>query len=55
MAVHMGADSLRYVTVDGLLRAIGGSESDHCLACFTGRYPLALESERPNLREEVAV
>jgi amidophosphoribosyltransferase len=46
---------LRYVTVEGLLRAIKGSERDHCLACFTGRYPLPLESPVPQTREEVAV
>ena len=43
MAAHVGADSLAYVSVDGLLRAIRGSRGDHCLACFTGEYPLALE------------
>ena len=43
MAAHVGADSLAYVSVDGLLRAIRGSRGDHCLAGFTGEYPLALE------------
>jgi amidophosphoribosyltransferase len=43
MAAHVGADSLRHVSVDGLLRAIRGTRSDTCLACFTGRYPLAIE------------
>src|SRR5947209_283833 len=55
MAVYMGADSLCYVTVDGLMRAIGGTAGDHCLACFTGSYPLRLESEENSMREEIAV
>jgi amidophosphoribosyltransferase len=55
MALHVGAESLRYISVDGLLRAIGGTETDHCLACFTGRYPLTLEAERPAAPVEVAV
>lgn len=39
LARRTGADSLRHVSVDGLLRAVRGSRSDHCLACFTGQYP----------------
>ena len=41
----VGADSLHYLSVDGLLRAVRGSRSDHCLACFTGRYPAAIDLE----------
>ncbi len=41
MCRQVGADSLRYVSIDGLLRATRGSRGDHCLACFTGEYPLA--------------
>jgi amidophosphoribosyltransferase len=55
MALHVGADSLRYISVDGLLRAIGGTDSDHCLACFTGAYPLRLERDALAAREEIAV
>jgi glutamine phosphoribosylpyrophosphate amidotransferase len=40
----VGADSLRYLSVDGLLRAVRGSRSDHCVACFTGRYPDAVQT-----------
>ena len=47
IAVHVGADSLRYVSVDGMLHAVRGSRGDHCLACFTGRYPLAIDPQRP--------
>jgi amidophosphoribosyltransferase len=46
MAAHVGADSLRHISVDGLLRAIHGTRADTCLACFTGRYPLRIEPAR---------
>jgi amidophosphoribosyltransferase len=42
MAAHVGADSLHHVSIDGLLAAARGSRGDHCLACFTGQYPLSI-------------
>jgi amidophosphoribosyltransferase len=38
LAAHASADSLAYISVDGLLRAIRGTRHDTCLACFTGVY-----------------
>ncbi|SDN63062.1 amidophosphoribosyltransferase [Fictibacillus solisalsi] len=39
----IGADSLSFLTPEGLLRGIGRPDSDpnngQCLACFTGKYP----------------
>jgi amidophosphoribosyltransferase len=46
MAAHVGADSLHYISVEGLLRAIHGTRADTCLACFTGRYPLRIDLNR---------
>lgn len=37
---HLGADSLAYVSLDGVYEAVGTAPEDHCDACFTGRYPL---------------
>ena len=45
MAIHVGADTLHYLSVEGLLAAVRGSRGDHCLACFTGHYPLEIESD----------
>jgi amidophosphoribosyltransferase len=39
MAKQLGADSLRYLPVDALARALGMSSDQLCLACVTGRYP----------------
>jgi amidophosphoribosyltransferase len=39
----IGADSLAYLTHDGLLAAIGDAKGErHCTACFSGRYPVAV-------------
>jgi amidophosphoribosyltransferase len=35
---HIGADSLSYLSLDGMMRAIGATEG-YCNACFTGVYP----------------
>jgi amidophosphoribosyltransferase len=35
------ADSLAYLSVEGLARAVGGTEA-HCSACFTGKYPVPI-------------
>ena len=40
---HIDADSLGYLSVDGLVEAIGLPESTLCNACFHGRYPMPIE------------
>jgi amidophosphoribosyltransferase len=39
MAADLGADSLRYLPVDAVARAIGFKGDELCQACITGRYP----------------
>ena len=39
MAADLGADSLRYLPVDAVARAIGFDSDQLCQACITGRYP----------------
>jgi len=36
----IGADSLRYQTIDNLVKAIGKNKDELCLACLTAEYPL---------------
>jgi amidophosphoribosyltransferase len=38
----IGADSLGYLTKDGMIAATGQEESKLCTACFTGKYPIEL-------------
>lgn len=37
---HLRVDSLYYLSTDGLMDAVGGSNQEYCSACFSGRYPL---------------
>jgi amidophosphoribosyltransferase len=39
MAAALGADSLRYLPVESIARAIGLPVNNLCQACITGRYP----------------
>ena len=50
LAVHLGANSLVYLSVDGLKKAVQQGISSnssknvgHCTACLTGEYPVELE------------
>ncbi|MFH1379722.1 MAG: amidophosphoribosyltransferase, partial [bacterium] len=38
---YLGIDSLHYLSLQGLVKATGMPESDFCVACFTGKYPIA--------------
>jgi amidophosphoribosyltransferase len=38
---YVGADSLGYLSLDGLLSAVGTARSTYCTSCYTGRYPVA--------------
>lgn len=39
IAVEIGADSVKYQTMEGLFNAIGLDENDLCKACIDGKYP----------------
>ncbi|MEM7025004.1 MAG: amidophosphoribosyltransferase, partial [Pseudomonadota bacterium] len=48
MARIIGVDSLAFLSIDGLYRAVGGAPRDgrqpqYCDACFSGEYPTTLE------------
>jgi amidophosphoribosyltransferase len=40
IASLLGADSLHYLSLDGVYKAVEGEPGSHCDACFSGRYPL---------------
>ena len=42
---HVGADSLEYITLAGLQRALGMPAERFCRACFTGNYPVDVPEE----------
>ncbi|MRI83995.1 MAG: amidophosphoribosyltransferase [Nitratiruptor sp.] len=36
---YIGADTLAYLSIEGLLRSVGNDQS-YCMACFDGNYPI---------------
>jgi amidophosphoribosyltransferase len=58
MAETLGADSLRYLPVEAIARAVGFDRDQLCQACITGDYPTAAGQELyqvalNNVRENV--
>ena len=51
----IGADSLAYVSLEGLKQACGeGEQTTYCTACYTGEYPtdfVAIEDIQPAIFE----
>lgn len=46
---HIGADSLGYLSLEGLNRSTGQRPEDLCNACFTGSYPLDVQMQMERL------
>ncbi|HEX5194391.1 MAG TPA: amidophosphoribosyltransferase [Solirubrobacteraceae bacterium] len=40
ICAEIGADSLHYLSLEGVYEAVGGDRGRHCDACFSGDYPL---------------
>jgi amidophosphoribosyltransferase len=40
IAAELGADSLHYLSLEGVYEAVGVARETHCDACFSGQYPL---------------
>ncbi|HSB85308.1 MAG TPA: amidophosphoribosyltransferase [Ilumatobacteraceae bacterium] len=60
MAAHIGADSLAFLSLEGMMRAITseggkpgtGDDAGYCNACFTGRYPIEVAEAQAKLAFE---
>lgn len=48
----IGADSLGYLSIEGLIRSVGAPRGTFCLACFTGDYPIPVQLEMDKLALE---
>ncbi len=42
---YLGADSIGYLSLEGMIRATGHPASKFCTACYTGDYPVPFESD----------
>jgi amidophosphoribosyltransferase len=49
----IGADSLGYLSVEGLLKSVGMPRDLFCLACFVGDYPMPVQLEMDKLALEM--
>ena len=49
---YLGVDSLGYLSLDGLIRAVDLPRDIFCLACFTGVYPIPVQIEMDKLALE---
>lgn len=49
---QIGADTLGYLSIDGLLKAVDLPSDEFCLACFTGEYPVPVQLEMDKLAME---
>ncbi len=48
----IGADSLGYLSIEGLIKAVALPRKDFCLACFNGDYPIPVQMEMDKLSLE---
>ena len=48
----IGADSLGYLSIDGLIKAVALPKETFCTACFTGDYPIPVQLEMDKLALE---
>ncbi|MGC8475190.1 MAG: amidophosphoribosyltransferase [Acetobacteraceae bacterium] len=60
MAGQIGADSLAFVSIDGMYRALGkpgrdAAEPRYCDACFTGDYPIPRPDEGDNADRQLSL
>ncbi|GAN78449.1 amidophosphoribosyltransferase [Acidisphaera rubrifaciens] len=60
MSKLIGADSLAFISLDGLYRALGRAGRDaarphYCDACFTGEYPIALPDMTDNATRQLSL
>ncbi|HVZ07967.1 amidophosphoribosyltransferase [Rhodopila sp.] len=60
MADLIGADSLAFISIEGLYRALGKPGRDaadpyYCDACFTGDYPIALPDQQDNAERQLSL
>jgi len=52
IAKIVGADSVKYQSVNGLVKATGLSRNELCLACITGKYPTPMAQKRADEMKE---
>jgi len=54
IAKIIGADSVHYLSIPGLVESIQLAEGNLCLGCITGRYPVDVPAERRRFQKSLA-
>jgi len=54
VAAAIGADSVHYLSIAGLVESIGLRSEDLCLGCLTGKYPVEVPEERHRFQKSLA-
>ncbi len=49
---YIGVDSLAYLSLEGLYKAVGVEQSKMCDACFSGEYPLGTPQQLVQIKQE---
>jgi amidophosphoribosyltransferase len=42
---YIGLDSLAYLSLEGMVKAMPRPDDSYCLACYSGHYPVQISSE----------
>jgi amidophosphoribosyltransferase len=50
---YLGADSLAYLSHEGLVAALEKPKRDLCMGCLTGEYPVPIEGERQRFQKSI--
>jgi amidophosphoribosyltransferase len=46
ITTFLDADTVAYLSLEGLLSAVGSERSSYCSSCYTGRYPVAIPQDQ---------
>ena len=49
ICAFIGADSLGYLSHEGLVKSVAGQKNQYCMGCFTGSYPIPVQLEMDKL------
>ncbi|MDP3981182.1 MAG: amidophosphoribosyltransferase, partial [Chlamydiota bacterium] len=41
----LGADSLEYISYEGMIEVMSKTKAGFCAACYTGEYPVPIEED----------
>jgi amidophosphoribosyltransferase len=53
IAKEIGADSVGYISIDGLLEALRFDKNDVCLGCVSAEYPIKIEGEKERFQQRL--